>query len=61
MEIAGKTEKTLTGNEALPPVEIKHVALRGVAAATTQSMRTRTPSAITEKINKSKINLFIFQ
>ena len=45
----GKTEKTLTGNEALLPVETKHVALRGVIAATTQSMRSRIPSAITEK------------
>ena len=45
----GKTEKALTGNEALPPIEIKHVALRGATAATTQSMRGRTPSAITEK------------
>ena len=45
----GKTEKALTGNKALPPVEIKHVALRGATAATTQSMRRRTPSAITEK------------
>ena len=61
MEIAGKTEKALTGNEVLPPVEIKHVALRGATAATTQSMRSITPSAIIEKINKSKINLFIFQ
>ena len=46
----GKTEKALTGNEALPPVEIKHVALRRAIAATTQSMRSKTPSAISEKI-----------
>ena len=54
LEKCGKTEKALTGNEALPPIETKHVALRGATAATTQSMRSRTPSAITEKekINK---------
>ena len=56
----GKTEKALTGNEALQPIEIKHVALRWATAATTQSMWSRTPSAITEKKNKKIIIITIF-
>ena len=46
-----ETEKALTGNEALSPVKIEHVAIGKATATTTQSMRSRIPSAISEEIN----------
>ena len=51
----GKTEKVFTGNETPQPIKINHVAAKCVLAAIKQSMRSRTPNAITAKKKKIKI------
>ena len=52
-----KTEKIFTRNEIPQPKKINHVAAKWATAAIKQSMRSRTPNAITvkkKKINKKK-------